>query len=320
MSAASVSCSTRTPNELSAHCEFVQRHVRRTMTTESQLLGPADIRNLAAGLDLTPTKRHGQNFVIDPNTVRRIVRLAKLQPDDVVVEVGPGLGSLTLGLLSVAREVVAIEIDDRLAGQLPKTVTDRNPAAAKQLRVITADALTATSETLGEPPPTAFVANLPYNVAVPIVLHLLATLPEVTTGLVMVQLEVAARLAASPGSRIYGVPSVKMQWFGSVESVGTVGPKVFWPEPRVDSGLVRFVRGSAPTCETSRQQVFAAIDAGFSQRRKKLRSALSTWAGGLPVADSILAQAGIHPDARGEDLTLAEFAAISDARSRLVGT
>lgn len=289
------------------------------MTADSTLLGAADIRRLAADLDLTPTKRHGQNFVLDGNTVRRIVRLAELDPTDVVVEVGPGLGSLTLGLLDVASQVVAVEIDARLASQLPLTVAQRSPAAAN-LRVLAEDALAISRTDLGEPTPTAFVANLPYNVAVPIVLHLLAELPEVNKGLVMVQLEVAARLAAKPGSRIYGVPSVKMQWFGEVESVGTVGPKVFWPEPRVDSGLVRFVRGSSPECISSRQQVFAAIDAGFSQRRKKLRSALSTWAGGLAQADAIIRDANVNPSARGEDLTLAEFAAISDARSRLVGT
>lgn len=289
------------------------------MNADSSLLGPAEIRRLAADLDLTPTKRHGQNFVLDPNTVRRIVRLAELAPDDVVVEVGPGLGSLTLGLLDVAREVIAVEIDTRLATQLPLTVAHRS-AAGGNLRVLAADALTVSQEDLGKPTPTAFVANLPYNVAVPIVLHLLAELPAVNKGLVMVQLEVAARLAAEPGSRIYGVPSVKMQWFGSVSSVGTVGPKVFWPEPRVDSGLVRFVRGEPPVCSSSREEVFAAIDAGFSQRRKKLRSALSTWAGGLPQADTILRNADINPDARGEDLTLVEFAAISDARSALVAT
>ena len=289
------------------------------MNAESSLLGPAEIRRLAADLDLTPTKRHGQNFVLDPNTVRRIVRLADLDPGDVVVEVGPGLGSLTLGLLDVAREVIAVEIDTRLATQLPLTVADRS-AAGGNLRVLAADALTVSQEDLGKPTPTAFVANLPYNVAVPIVLHLLAELPAVNKGLVMVQLEVAARLAAEPGSRIYGVPSVKMQWFGSVSSVGTVGPKVFWPEPRVDSGLVRFERGEPPVCSSSREEVFAAIDAGFSQRRKKLRSALSAWAGGLPQADTILRNADINPDARGEDLTLVEFAAISDARSALVAT
>ncbi len=290
------------------------------VSTGPSLLGPGDIRQLATALDLIPTKRRGQNFVIDANTVRRIVRLAALDPDDVVLEVGPGLGSLTLGLLDVAREVVAIEIDDRLARQLPLTVADRFPDGVSKLRVITADALKIDLAGLGEPTPTAFVANLPYNVAVPLVLHLLAALPNVTKGLVMVQLEVATRLAAKPGSRIYGVPSVKMQWFGAVDSVGSVGPKVFWPEPRVDSGLVRFVRGTAPTCETSRKEVFATIDAGFSQRRKKLRSALSTWAGGLVEADVILREADINPNARGEDLTLTEFAAISDARSRLAGT
>ncbi len=284
------------------------------MTSEATLLGPAEIRKLAAELDLTPTKRHGQNFVIDPNTVRRIVRLAGLSESDVVVEVGPGLGSLTLGLLGACRAVVAIEIDQRLAELLPRTVADRAPALASQLSVVASDALTVDLKTLPVTP-TAFIANLPYNVAVPIVLRLLGELPDVSHGLVMVQLEVAARLAASPGSRVYGVPSVKMQWYGQVDSVGTVGPKVFWPEPRVDSGLVRFRRGTAPQCASSREEVFACIDAGFSQRRKKLRSALSTWAGGLTQADQILAAAGIDPGSRGEDLTIDQFAAIADARS-----
>lgn len=290
------------------------------MTSEPELLGPVEIRALAAQLDLTPTKKHGQNFVIDPNTVRRIVRLAELETSDVVVEVGPGLGSLTLGLLGACQAVVAIEIDSRLADLLPRTVADHAPGLAPQLSVLAADALTYPLGDLRGPQPSAFVANLPYNVAVPIVLRLLGELPEVSHGLVMVQLEVAARLAASPGSRVYGVPSVKMQWYGRVDSVGTVGPKVFWPEPRVDSGLVRFHRGAAPICASSRQEVFACIDAGFSQRRKKLRSALSTWAGGLVNADVILATAGIDSSCRGEDLTIAEFAAIADARSTVGAT
>lgn len=287
----------------------------RTMTAQPSLIGPAEIRELAAALELTPTKRHGQNFVIDPNTVRRIVRLAELDPDDVVVEVGPGLGSLTLGLLDACAAVLAIEIDGRLAAQLPTTMRRHDPNLADKLTVVSADALTIDLAALPEPQPTAFVANLPYNVAVPIVLRLLADLPAVSKGLVMVQLEVAARLAAQPGSRTYGVPSVKMQWFGSVESVGTVGPKVFWPQPRVDSGLVRFVRGAPPECRSTRADVFSCIDAGFSQRRKKLRSALSSWAGGLSEADEVIRMAGIDPAARGEDLTVAEFAAIADARS-----
>lgn len=284
------------------------------MTSESTLLGPIEIRKLAAGLDLTPTKRHGQNFVIDPNTVRRIVRLANLDSSDVVVEVGPGLGSLTLGLLDSCAGVVAVEIDERLARMLPKTVENHSERSAGKLSVICGDALTVALADLRDPAPNAFVANLPYNVAVPIVLRLLTEMPSVTKGLVMVQLEVAARLAAKPGSRTYGVPSVKMQWFGLVESVGTVGPKVFWPEPRVDSGLVRFTRGRPPECRATRQQVFACIDAGFSQRRKKLRSALSSWAGGLAQADAILQMAAIDPAARGEDLGVAEYAAIADAR------
>lgn len=290
------------------------------VTPVPELLGPAEVRALAAGLDLTPTKRHGQNFVIDPNTVRRIVRLAQLEPDEAVVEVGPGIGSLTLGLLGACASVVAIEIDERLADQLPRTVATHLPASAANLTVVSGDALTTSLDQLPGPSPTAFVANLPYNVAVPIVLRLLGDMPHVNHGLVMVQLEVAARLAAAPGNRIYGVPSVKMQWYGSVESVGSVGPKVFWPEPRVDSGLVRFRRGPAPICASSRAEVFACVDAGFSQRRKKLRSALSTWAGGVVNADRVLAAAGIDPDVRGEHLTITEFAAIADARSTVIAT
>lgn len=290
------------------------------MTEESRLLGPAEIRELAKGLNLTPTKRHGQNFVHDPNTVRRIVRLADLSPEDRVIEVGPGLGSLTLGLLEVANQVTAIEIDKRLAAQLPVTVADRAPGAAHRLTTIQHDAMQVRAADLSGPSPTALVANLPYNVAVPIVLHLLAEFPDIVHGLVMVQLEVAARLAAKPGSRTYGVPSVKMAWFGDVEDAGTVGPKVFWPEPHVDSGLVRFTRDAPPSCRSTRQQVFEVIDAGFSQRRKKLRSALATWAGGLPMADDILGRAGIDSGARAEGLTLAAFMAISDARLAIQAT
>lgn len=276
------------------------------------LLGPAEIRQLAEQLDLAPTKRHGQNFVIDPNTVRRLVRQANVSPDDHVIEVGPGLGSLTLGLLETGAQVTAIEIDERLAQQLPITVADRLPQQVSQLTTVTGDAVTVDLDQIGAP--DSFVANLPYNVAVPIIIRMLTDIPSITKGLWMVQLEVAQRLIAEPGSRVYGVPSVKLQWFGQAQFAGTVGPKVFWPAPRVDSGLVQFTRSSPPDVASSQSEVFAVIDAGFSQRRKKIRSALANWAGGLSQADEILARAAIDPSTRAEDLTITDFAAIADAR------
>ena len=239
----------------------------------TNLLGPAEIRDLAARLGVTPTKRLGQNFVHDPNTVRRIVAAADLQPDDVVLEVGPGLGSLTLGLLRGARHVHAVEIDPVLAKQLPETA--KHPG---NLTVHTADALRITA--IEDPQPTALVANLPYNVAVPVVLHLLATLPTLRTGLVMVQKEVADRLTAKPGNKTYGIPSVKLAWYADARPAGRVPPNVFWPVPNVDSGLVAFTRREPPRTDVARTDVFAVVDAAFSQRRKTLRAALAGWAGG----------------------------------------
>ena len=283
------------------------------MATDRGLLGPVEVREIAARLNLIPTKRHGQNFVIDPNTVRRIVRLADVTAADTVLEIGPGIGSLTLGLLETGATVQAIELDERLAVLLPETAQQRIPERASDLRVISGDAMHV--ELVAEQlVPTTMVANLPYNVAVPIVLRMFAELPTLQRGLVMVQLEVAQRLAAAPGSRIYGVPSVKMAWFGSVDFAGTVGPNVFWPAPRIDSGLVRITFHAPPQSRAGREAVFSTIDAGFSQRRKKLRSALATWAGGVAMADEILAIADVDPSARGEDLTLASFVRIADAR------
>ena len=277
----------------------------------TDLLGPAEIRRLAAQLGLVPTKRLGQNFVHDPNTVRRIVATANLSPDDVVVEVGPGLGSLTLGLLPVARHVHAVEIDPTLAAALPATVAGH--PNADRLTVHHADALRISAAELGDPPPTALVANLPYNVAVPVVLHLLAELPGLRHGLVMVQKEVAERLTARPGSKMYGVPSVKLAWFAQARTAGRVPPRVFWPVPNVDSGLVAFTRREPPRRDVPRERVFAVIDAAFAQRRKTLRAALATWAGGADRAAAAIAAAGIDPGARGESLTVEQFAAIAAA-------
>lgn len=274
------------------------------------LLGPAEIRELAAELGVRPTKTLGQNFVIDPNTIRRIVALAGVSSDDVVLEVGPGLGSLTLGLLATGARVIAVEIDPALAARLPRTVAERAPEAATRLRVVTADALAVQA---GDLPflPTALVANLPYNVSVPVLLHLLGALPSVASALVMVQLEVAQRLAAPPGSRVYGAPSAKARWFGEVRQAGLVSRSVFWPVPQVDSGLVAIRRTAPPRDDVARAEVFAVIDAAFAQRRKMLRSALAQWAGGREAALRVLTQAGVDPTARGEALSVEAFAALA---------
>jgi 16S rRNA (adenine1518-N6/adenine1519-N6)-dimethyltransferase len=276
-----------------------------------RLLGPAEVRLLAAELDLRPSKQRGQNFVIDANTVRRIVRESGVGPDDVVVEVGPGLGSLTLALLEAGARVVAVEVDPRLAARLPATIEHYAPEAADRLTVVTADALRITE--LPGPPPTALVANLPYNVSVPVLLHLLTLLPSLEKGLVMVQAEVADRLAAAPGSKVYGVPSVKAAWFAEVRRAGAVGRHVFWPEPNVDSGLVAWERRDPPATDVSRQQVFAVVDAAFAQRRKGLRGALRGLAGSTEAAEAALRAAGIEPLARGESLAVGDFVRIAEA-------
>lgn len=277
---------------------------------DAALLGGGDIRALVNEIGIRPTKRWGQNFVTDPNTVRRIVRSARLRLDDVVLEVGPGLGSLTLGLLPAAHHVLAVEIDARLAERLPRTVAERLPDYADRLTVIEADAMRLDHLPLA---PSALVANLPYNIAVPVVLHLLETVPSIDTVLVMVQKEVADRLVAGPGSRVYGVPSVKARWYCDVEAAGNVGTSVFWPVPHVESGLVRMTRREPPTSTSGRAATFAVIDAAFSQRRKMLRSALAVLAGGPDAAERALTAAGVAPTERGESLGLAEFAKVSDA-------
>ena len=281
------------------------------MTAGARLLGPAEVRTLAAELGLRPTKRLGQNFVHDPNTVRRIVRAAALSPDDVVLEVGPGLGSLTLGLLDAAAAVRAVEIDPLLAARLPATAAERAPGLADRLAVVTADALRVGPADLPGPAPTALVANLPYNVGVPVVLHLLAALPTLERGLVMVQAEVAERLAAEPGSRTYGVPSAKLAWFAAARRAGPVPRAVFWPVPGVDSGLLAFTRRDPPPGD--RDAVFAVVDAAFAQRRKGLRSALAGWAGSAAAAEEALRAAGVDPAARAERLAIADFARIAAA-------
>jgi 16S rRNA (adenine1518-N6/adenine1519-N6)-dimethyltransferase len=284
-------------------------------TADRALLGAADIRRLAAELDVRPTKTLGQNFVIDGNTIRRIVAAAKIDPAETVLEVGPGLGSLTLGLLDAARHVVAIEIDPKLAARLPETIGEFRPEKAGAFTVVTADALKVT-----ELPrqPTALVANLPYNVAVPVVLHLLEHFPTLEHGLVMVQDEVADRLAAPPGSKTYGVPSVKAAWYAGLRKAGVIGMNVFWPAPKISSGLVEFIRREPPQTTASRQEVFAVIDAAFAQRRKTVRAALAGWAGSGAEAERILLAAGVDPSARGEVLDVGAFSRIAQAKTGLL--
>ncbi|MFT4287722.1 16S rRNA (adenine(1518)-N(6)/adenine(1519)-N(6))-dimethyltransferase RsmA [Nocardioides sp.] len=272
-----------------------------------RLLGPAEVRGLVAELDLRPTKQRGQNFVIDPNTVRRIVRESGVGPSDVVIEVGPGLGSLTLALLEVAGRVTAIEVDPVLAERLPRTIAELAPDQAAAFEVVLADALRV--ETLPGPPPTALVANLPYNVSVPVLLHLMSLLPSLERGLVMVQAEVADRLAARPGSKVYGVPSVKAAWFADVRRAGAVGRNVFWPAPNVDSGLVYWTHREPPTTTVPRARVFELVDAAFAQRRKALRGALR----GLGVTEEHLTAAGIDPLTRGESLAIEDFVRLAEA-------
>ncbi|MCE6994379.1 16S rRNA (adenine(1518)-N(6)/adenine(1519)-N(6))-dimethyltransferase RsmA [Saccharothrix sp. S26] len=284
-----------------------------TAGSASALLGPADVRRLAAELDIRPTKKLGQNFVHDPNTVRRIVAAADLRPDDVVLEVGPGLGSLTLALLPSCRALVAVEIDGVLAERLPVTVADRAPDLADRLTVVHEDAMRVTP---GQLPvePTALVANLPYNVAVPVVLHLLAVLPSLRTGLVMVQSEVADRMAAGPGSKVYGVPSVKLAWYADARRAGPVPRSVFWPVPNVDSALVAFERHE-PLSTVDQRALFSLVDAAFAQRRKMLRGALSGWAGSAARAQRLLEAAGVDPSVRGEQLAVSDFIRIAEAAS-----
>ena len=274
--------------------------------SSSALLGPAEIRDLAELLGVNPTKKLGQNFLLDANTVRRIVKSAGVAAGETVVEVGPGLGSLTLGLLEVGASVVAVEIDDRLAAQLPLTVEQLQPGAP--LTVITADALRI-AELPGAP--TVLVANLPYNVSVPVLLHFLEHFASIQRGLVMVQAEVGERIAAGPGSKVYGSPSVKAAWYGELSLAGKVSRQVFWPVPNVDSILVRFERRPQPGTEAERLATFALVDAAFGQRRKMLRQSLSAVLGDSTAASARLEAAGIAPTARGEELTVLDFLAVA---------
>ena len=278
--------------------------MRENGTMTVSLLGATEIRRLAAELDVTPTKKLGQNFVVDANTVRKIVHAAGVQPGERVVEIGPGLGSLTLAILEAGASVTAVEIDHRLAERLPQTARERGVADGA-LTVVDADAMRVT-ELPGDP--TVLVANLPYNVSVPVLLHFLETFTHLQRGVVMVQAEVAERLAAKPGSKIYGAPSVKAAWYGPWRLCGTVSRQVFWPVPNVDSLLVGFVRDEQPRGDdTERRRTFEIVDAAFNQRRKMLRQALSGIYGGSAAASAVLEAAGVAPTARGEDLTVDDY-------------
>ena len=317
------------------------------MSEAVRLLGARDIRDIAGRLGVHPTKKLGQNFVVEQGTVRQIASLAAVQPGDVILEVGPGLGSLTLALLDAVADVagqaasdgicgsavrdgagqalgpesvpvrlVAVEIDPVLAAELPKTLAERAPGLAGRTTVLAADALTVGQQEVGAPAPTVLAANLPYNVAVPVVLHLLATFPTLDRGVVMVQSEVADRMCAGPGSRVYGVPSAKLAWYAAAKPAGTVPRSVFWPVPNVDSKLVAFTRCDHPETSASREEVFAVIDAAFGQRRKTLRAALAGWAGSPAAAERVLRAAGIDPVARGETLSIADFARVAQAAAQ----
>jgi len=273
------------------------------------LLGAAEIRELAELLDLRPAKSLGQNFVIDSNVCQKIVRVAGVTADDVALEIGPGLGSLTLALLEVTSNVVAVEIDQRLADRLPITVAEHKKDFYK-LTVLNTDAMAIRELPVA---PTVLVANLPYNVSVPVLLHLLEILPSLNTGVVMVQAEVADRLAAKPGTKEYGIPSLKASWWAEVTGAGSVSRSIFWPVPGVDSKLVGFKRRATPGDETMRRGVFQLVDAAFAHRRKMLRAALAGIFGSSAKAEAVLIAAGIDPTLRGETLLIDSFCAIYNA-------
>ena len=278
----------------------------------SNLLGAAEIREIAERIGVRPTKKLGQNFVVDANTCRKIVKSADVGSDDVALEIGPGLGSLTLAMMESAREVIAIEIDDRLAAELPETVK-RHGFDISKLTIINEDAMSVSTLPIE---PTVLVANLPYNVSVPVLLRFLELFPTLRSGVVMVQSEVADRLVAKPNSKTYGSPSVKATWWADLTSAGTVSRSIFWPVPNVDSSLVRFVRHQSAGDEALRKVVFKIIDAAFAQRRKMMRAAISDMCGGSAAASSIIEASGIDPTIRGESLELADFIKIAITLSK----
>ncbi len=277
----------------------------------NELLGAAEIRLLAQNFGVVPTKKLGQNFVIDPNTIRKIVAVAKLKSNEKVVEIGPGLGSLTLGLLEAIDDLVAVEVESRMASGIIETVARKAPG--KNFKLIHQDAMKVAELPFA---PDALVANLPYNISVPVLLHFLEAFPSISKGVVLVQAEVAHRLAATPGSKVYGVPSAKLAWYALSNLAGNVGRSVFWPIPNVDSALVYFEKRPKPLGdEALRLKTFEVIDEAFAQRRKTLRQALAKFAGSAERAESLLVAAGVSPSQRGEELSIFEFMQIAKAAS-----
>ena len=278
----------------------------------SGLLGAAEIREIAERIGVRPTKKLGQNFVVDANTCRKIVKSADVGPQDIALEIGPGLGSLTLAMLESAESVIAIEIDDRLALELPATAA-RHGFDSSKLTIVNADAMAISELPVN---PTVLVANLPYNVSVPVLLRFLELFPTLRSGIVMVQSEVADRLVAKPNSKTYGSPSVKAAWWADLTSAGTVSRSIFWPVPNVDSSLVRFVRHQNAGDEVLRKTTFKIIDAAFAQRRKMMRAALSDICGGSAEASAVIEASGVDPTIRGEALELADFIKIAITLSK----
>jgi 16S rRNA (adenine1518-N6/adenine1519-N6)-dimethyltransferase len=271
------------------------------------LLTPATVHALLDAHGLHPKRSLGQNFLADPNTARRVVTLADLPAAAPVLEIGPGLGSLTLALLDADHDVVALELDDRLAEVLRTVVADDT-----HVRIDRGDAMTVDLSALLEPAPSprACVSNLPYNVAVPVVVRILEEADAVERILVMVQREVGERLAAGPGDPQYGAVSVKVAYFAEAQVVGLVPPTVFVPRPKVDSALVRLRRRSEPPVAVpSAEDLFALVRAGFAQRRKMLRRSLAPVLG--DATPDVLAAAGVAPTARAEALGLDDWAAVA---------
>lgn len=279
----------------------------------NQLLTATEIRELAKSLDLKPTKKLGQNFVIDQNTVEKIVKVANVDSNNHVLEIGPGLGSLTLALLQTDAKVTAVEIDERLANLLPKTALKKGFKQEK-LKVINKDALLIDKSDISESP-NVLVANLPYNVSVPVILHILETFPTITNYLVMVQSEVADRLASKPNSKTYGAPSVKVQWYGQVKKSFAISRNVFWPIPNVDSDLVEIKR-EKEVDESIKNELFKVIDLAFEQRRKMLRSAFSSLCGGSEKASNLLQSANIDPQLRGEALSVDDYVRLTNVMKK----
>ena len=268
------------------------------MTNSTDFLGAARVRELLTRHGVTPSRALGQNFVVDPNTIRKTLSVARVSPTDRVLEIGPGAGSLTLGLAASSPSVVAIERDDRLIPLLEEVLSNR-----RNVEIINGDAMEAD---LAATRATSVVSNLPYNMAALLVLKVLEEAPEIQSLTVMTQKEVGERLAAGPGTKTYGATSVLVAYFALARVEAQVSRRAFWPVPRVDSVLVRIDRRPEPDQE-SRQSLFEVVKAAFSQRRKTLRNSLAELAGSASAAEDLIRQAGVDPSRRPETLSLDDF-------------